>query len=162
MTGLRFFTVYGPWGRPDMAMYLFTRAIFAGEPIDVFNNGNMERDFTYVDDVVEALVRVGDKPAAVNPNWSGQAPDPATSNAPYSHLQHRQQRACEAHALDRTHRRGGRHEGDPAFAADAARRCARDLCDVRDLAAAVDFAPRTSIEDGVKRFVDWYKAYYGA
>ncbi|HVK79643.1 MAG TPA: SDR family NAD(P)-dependent oxidoreductase, partial [Verrucomicrobiae bacterium] len=83
VTGLRFFTVYGTWGRPDMAMYLFTRAICAGEPIDVFNNGDMERDFTYVDDVVEALVRVGEKPALANPNWDGHRPDPASSTAPY-------------------------------------------------------------------------------
>ncbi|UPT62242.1 MAG: NAD-dependent epimerase [Hyphomonadaceae bacterium JAD_PAG50586_4] len=162
MTGLRFFTVYGPWGRPDMAMYLFTRAIFAGEPIDVFNNGNMERDFTYVDDVVEALVRVGDKPAEVDPSWSGSAPDPASSNAPYriynignnapvklTRLIELLEEAIGKKAIQRLL---PMQPGDvPATYAD-----------VRDLAAAVDFAPRTSIEDGVKRFVDWYKAYYGA
>lgn len=82
-TGLRFFTVYGPWGRPDMAVYLFTKAILEGKPIEVFNNGDMERDFTFVDDVVEALVRIGDRPAAPDPAWSGQSPDPATSSAPY-------------------------------------------------------------------------------
>ena len=82
-TGLRFFTVYGPWGRPDMALYLFTRAMLAGEPINVFNNGEMERDFTYIDDVIEAVARVGERPAAANPAWSGAAPDPASSTAPY-------------------------------------------------------------------------------
>jgi UDP-glucuronate 4-epimerase len=162
MTGLRFFTVYGPWGRPDMAMYLFTRAIIAGEPIDVFNNGDMERDFTYVDDVVEALVRVGDKPAQVDPSWSGQAPDPATSNAPYriynignnapvklTRLIGLIEAAVGKKAIQRLL---PMQPGDvPATYAD-----------VRDLAAAVDFAPRTAIEDGVKRFVAWYKAYYGA
>ncbi|WP_135211591.1 NAD-dependent epimerase [Vitreimonas flagellata] len=162
MTGLRFFTVYGPWGRPDMAMYLFTRAIFAGEPIDVFNNGEMERDFTYVDDVVEALVRVGDKPAEVNPNWTGEAPDPATSNAPYriynignnapvklTQLIELIENAVGKKAIKRML---PMQPGDvPATYAD-----------VRDLAAAVDFAPRTGIEDGVRRFVDWYKTYYGA
>ena len=162
MTGLRFFTVYGPWGRPDMAMYLFTRAIIAGEPIDVFNNGDMERDFTYVDDVVEALVRVGDKPAQVDPSWSGQAPDPATSNAPYriynignnapvklTRLIELLEAAIGKKAIQRLL---PMQPGDvPATYAD-----------VKDLAAAVDFAPRTGIEDGVKRFVDWYKAYYGA
>ena len=162
LTGLRFFTVYGPWGRPDMAMYLFTRAIIAGEPIDVFNNGDMERDFTYVDDVVEALVRVGDKPAQVDPSWSGQAPDPATSNAPYriynignnapvklTRLIELLEAAIGKKAIQRLL---PMQPGDvPATYAD-----------VKDLAAAVDFAPRTGIEDGVKRFVDWYKAYYGA
>lgn len=162
MTGLRFFTVYGPWGRPDMAMYLFTRAIIAGEPIDVFNNGDMERDFTYVDDVVEALVRVGDKPAAVNPNWSGQAPDPATSSAPYriynigNNAPVKLTRLIEliedAVGKKAIKRMLPMQPGDvPATYAD-----------VRDLAAAVDFSPRTSIEEGVRRFVDWYKAYYGA
>lgn len=162
MTGLRFFTVYGPWGRPDMAMYLFTRAIFAGEPIDVFNNGDMERDFTYVDDVVEALVRVGDKPAEVDPSWSGQAPDPATSSAPYRiynignnapvKLTRLIELIEEAVGKKAIQRLLPMQPGDvPATYAD-----------IGDLAAAVDFAPRTSIEDGVKRFVDWYKAYYCA
>ena len=82
-TGLRFFTVYGPWGRPDMALFLFTKAILAGEPIDVFNQGNMQRDFTYIDDIVEGVVRVTDQPAAPNPEWDGKAPDPGTSSAPY-------------------------------------------------------------------------------
>jgi UDP-glucuronate 4-epimerase len=145
-----------------MAMYLFTRAIIAGEPIDVFNNGDMERDFTYVDDVVEALVRVGDKPAQVDPSWSGQAPDPATSNAPYriynignnapvklTRLIGLIEAAVGKKAIQRLL---PMQPGDvPATYAD-----------VRDLAAAVDFAPRTAIEDGVKRFVAWYKAYYGA
>ncbi len=162
MTGLRFFTVYGPWGRPDMAMYLFTRAIMAGEPIDVFNNGDMERDFTYVDDVVEALVRVGDKPAEVDPSWSGQAPDPATSSAPYRiynignnapvKLTRLIELIEEAVGKKAIQRLLPMQPGDvPATYAD-----------IGDLAAAVDFAPRTSIEDGVKRFVDWYKAYYCA
>jgi len=82
-TGLRFFTVYGPWGRPDMALFLFTRAILAGAPIDVFNHGRMRRDFTYIDDIVEGVVRVIDRPAAPNPLWSGDHPDPGSSAAPY-------------------------------------------------------------------------------
>ena len=161
MTGLRFFTVYGPWGRPDMAMYLFTRAIFAGEPIDVFNNGDMERDFTYVDDVVEALVRVGDKPALANPNWDGQAPDPASSTAPYriynigNNAPVKLMRLIEliedAVGKKAIKRMLPMQPGDvPATFAD-----------VEDLARAVDFAPRTSIEDGVRRFIAWYKDYYG-
>ncbi len=161
MTGLRFFTVYGPWGRPDMAMYLFTRAIFAGEPIDVFNNGDMERDFTYVDDVVEALVRVGDQAATPNPNWSGQTPDPATSTAPYRlynignsqpvKLMHLIKLIEEAVGKKALVRMLPMQPGDvPATFAD-----------VEDLAQAVDFAPRTSIEMGVQRFVRWYRDYCG-
>jgi UDP-glucuronate 4-epimerase len=161
MTGLRFFTVYGPWGRPDMAMYLFTRAIFAGEPIDVFNNGEMERDFTYVDDVVEALVRVGDKPALANPDWDGQAPDPASSTAPYriynigNNAPVKLMRLIEliedAVGKKALKRMLPMQPGDvPATFAD-----------VEDLARAVDFAPRTSIEMGVQRFVRWYRDYCG-
>jgi UDP-glucuronate 4-epimerase len=161
MTGLRFFTVYGPWGRPDMAMYLFTRAIFAGEPIDVFNNGDMERDFTYVDDVVEALVRVGDQAATPNANWSGQTPDPATSTAPYRlynignsrpvKLMHLIKLIEEAVGKKALLRMLPMQPGDvPATFAD-----------VEDLAQAVDFAPRTSIEMGVQRFVRWYRDYCG-
>jgi UDP-glucuronate 4-epimerase len=160
-TGLRFFTVYGPWGRPDMAVYLFTKAILEGQPIDVFNNGEMERDFTYVDDVVEALVRVGDQPAAANPAWRGDAPDPATSRAPYrlynignhqpvklTHLIEVIEQACGKTAEKRYL---PMQPGDvPATYAD-----------VEDLARAVGFAPRTPIEDGVARFVDWYRAYHG-
>lgn len=160
-TGLRFFTVYGPWGRPDMAMYLFTRAIFAGEPIDVFNNGDMERDFTYVDDVVESLVRVGDKPATPNPNWSGQTPDPATSTAPYRlynignnnpvKLMRLIELIEDAVGKKALLRMLPMQPGDvPATFAD-----------VEDLARAVDFAPRTSIEEGVKRSVAWYRDYRG-
>ena len=92
-TGLRFFTVYGPWGRPDMALYLFTRAILAGRPIDVFNHGHMRRDFTYIDDIVEGVVRVIDRLPQPNPAWSGDAPDPGTSTRPVPRLQHRQQPA---------------------------------------------------------------------
>lgn len=161
MTGLRFFTVYGPWGRPDMAMYLFTRAIAAGEPIDVFNNGDMERDFTYVDDVVESLVRVGDRPAEANPSWSGLTPDPASSSAPYriynigNNAPVRLTRLIElieqAVGKPAIKRMLPMQPGDvPATFAD-----------VVDLARDVDFAPRTPIEEGVRRFVAWYKSYYG-
>lgn len=161
MTGLRFFTVYGPWGRPDMAMYLFTRAIAAGEPIDVFNNGDMERDFTYVDDVVESLVRVGDQPATPNPNWSGQAPDPATSTAPYRlynignnnpvKLMRLIELIEDAVGKKAIKRMLPMQPGDvPATFAD-----------VSDLTRDVDFAPRTPIEEGVQRFVAWYRDYRG-
>jgi UDP-glucuronate 4-epimerase len=161
-TGLRFFTVYGPWGRPDMAMFLFAKAILAGEPIDVFNNGEMHRDFTYVDDIVESLVRVGDRTARPNPSWDSQAPDPATSNAPYqiynigNHSPVKLMRLIEV-IEDKLGKKAIKNfmplqPGDvPATYAD-----------VDDLARDVDFHPRTPIEVGVGRFVDWYRGYYGA
>lgn len=161
VTGLRFFTVYGPWGRPDMALYLFTKAVFEGKPIDVFNNGEMQRDFTYVDDVVEAVTRVGDRIPVPNANWSGQAPDPSTSNAPYqiynigNHSPVKLMRLIEV-IEDATGKQAQKNylpmqPGDvPATYADVA-----------DLTRDVDFAPRTPIETGVKRFVDWYRDYYG-
>lgn len=160
-TGLRFFTVYGPWGRPDMAMFLFARAILAGEPIDVFNNGEMQRDFTYIDDIVEALVRVGQRTAQPDSAWSGAAPDPATSNAPYrlynigNHSPVQLMRLIEIieDALGRKAIKNflPMQPGDvPATFAD-----------VDDLARDVDFQPRTPIEVGVKRFIDWYRGYYG-
>ncbi len=161
VTGLRFFTVYGPWGRPDMAMYLFTSAILEGRPIDVFNNGQMQRDFTYVDDVVESLVRVGDKPAQANTDWSGEAPDAATSNAPYRIFNiGNSEPVTLTRLIEAIERATGKtaiknllpmQPGDvPATYAD-----------VSDLMLYVDFAPRTSIEDGAQRFVDWYRGYYG-
>lgn len=161
-TGLRFFTVYGPWGRPDMAVYLFTKAILAGEPIDVFNNGDMERDFTYVDDVVEALVRVGDRPATPNPSWSGQAPDPASSNAPYRLYNIGNNAPVKLLRLIEVM--------EDAIGKKAIKRMLpmqpgdvpATFADVDDLTRDVDFAPRTSIETGVQRFVSWYKAYHGA
>jgi UDP-glucuronate 4-epimerase len=161
-TGLRFFTVYGPWGRPDMALYLFTRAMLAGEPINVFNNGEMERDFTYVDDVVEAVVRVGDRPAQPDPTWRGDAPDPASSKAPYriynigNHAPVKLAKliAVLEDALGRTAVKNmlPMQPGDvPATYAD-----------IDDLARDVGFAPHTPIEEGVKRFVAWYRDYYKA
>ncbi|MEZ6023922.1 MAG: NAD-dependent epimerase [Hyphomonadaceae bacterium] len=160
-TGLRFFTVYGPWGRPDMAMFLFARAILAGEAIDVFNHGNMERDFTYVDDIVESVVRVGDNIAAPNAGWSSDTPDPATSSAPYrlynigNHSPVKLMRLIEIieDALGMKAKKNflAMQPGDvPATFADVA-----------DLARDVDFSPRTPIETGVQRFVDWYRSYYG-
>jgi UDP-glucuronate 4-epimerase len=159
-TGLRFFTVYGPWGRPDMALFLFTRAILAGEPIDVFNNGDMERDFTYIDDIVEGVVRTSDTIAAPDPRWSGAAPDPATSRAPYriynigNNKPVRLMRLIEVleHAIGRTAVRNylPMQPGDvPATFAD-----------VDDLVRDIGFRPHTPIEAGVQRFVDWYRGYY--
>lgn len=159
-TGLRFFTVYGPWGRPDMAMFLFTKAILAGQPIDVFNNGRMERDFTYVDDIVEALVRVGDRPATPNAGWDGKTPDPATSNAPYriynigNHSPVQLMRVIEL--LEQKLGKTAIKNFLPMQPGDVP----ATFADVDDLARDVDFAPRTPIEEGVSRFVDWYRDYY--
>jgi len=160
-TGLRFFTVYGPWGRPDMAVYLFTRAILAGEPIDVFNNGEMQRDFTYVDDVVEALVRVGERPATANEAWDGDAPDPATSTAPYriynigNHAPVKLMRLIEV--IEAACGKTAIKTMKPLQAGDVP----ATYADVDDLTRDVNFAPKTPIEVGVQRFVDWYRGYYG-
>ena len=161
-TGLRFFTVYGPWGRPDMMMFIFTKAILAGQPIDVFNNGEMQRDFTYVDDIVESLVRVGDRTAIANPNWSGNEPDPATSTAPYqiynigNHSPVKLMRVIEI--LEEALGKKATKNLMPMQPGDVP----ATYADVEDLARDVDFAPRTPIEVGVKRFVDWYRSYYNA
>ncbi|MCJ2107381.1 NAD-dependent epimerase [Methylobacterium sp. E-041] len=161
-TGLRFFTVYGPWYRPDMALFLFTRAILAGEPISVFNNGLMQRDFTYVDDVVDGVVRIGERIAAPNPGWDGARPDPGTSAAPYRLYNIGNNQPVQLlHLIDVL-------EG--CLGVKAVRRMlpmqAGDVpatfADVDDLSAAVGFAPSTPIEAGVERFVRWYRAYYRA
>ncbi len=161
-TGLRFFTVYGPWGRPDMALYLFTRAILAGEPIDVFNDGRMRRDFTYIDDVVEAVVRLIDRPAAGDPAWSGDRPDAGTSKAPYRLYNVGNSEPVELLAMiGMLEAKLGRRAilnllpiqpGDvPATFADCA-----------DLARDVGFSPRTPLAEGIDRFVDWYRDYHRA
>ncbi|MCJ2114142.1 NAD-dependent epimerase [Methylobacterium sp. E-025] len=161
-TGLRFFTVYGPWYRPDMALFLFTRAILAGEPISVFNNGLMQRDFTYVDDVVDGVVRISERIAAPNPGWDGARPDPGTSAAPYRLYNIGNNQPVQLlHLIDVL-------EG--CLGVKAVRRMlpmqAGDVratfADVDDLSAAVGFAPSTPIEAGVERFVRWYRAYYRA
>jgi UDP-glucuronate 4-epimerase len=158
-TGLRFFTVYGPWGRPDMAMWLFTAAIAEQRPIRLFNHGHMRRDFTYIDDAVEAVVRLVDKLPAGNPNWSGAAPDPATSPAPWRVYNIGNNRPVEVtqvvglieHALGKEAIR----ELVPMQPGDLP----ETRADVTNLTAAVDFAPDTPIEEGVGRFVAWYRDY---
>jgi UDP-glucuronate 4-epimerase len=160
-TGLRFFTVYGPWGRPDMAIWLFTAAIAEGRPIQLFNDGHMQRDFTYVDDVVEAVVRLIEKPAAGNPTWSGDAPDPATSRAPWRVYNIGNNRPTEVTEVVRLIEQA---LGKPAIR-ELAPMQPGDLpetrADVADLAAAVGFSPTTPIADGIARFVAWYRAYAG-
>ncbi len=161
VTGLRFFTVYGPWGRPDMALFLFTRKILAGEPIDVFNEGHHARDFTYVDDIVEGVLRTADKVATANPDWNGDHPDPATSNAPYRlynignnnpvDLMHFI--ACIEKALGR--------EAKKNFLPLQPGDVPKTYANVDALVADVGFKPATPIEDGIAKFIAWYRSYYG-
>ncbi|MEP6779785.1 MAG: NAD-dependent epimerase [Gemmatimonadaceae bacterium] len=159
-TGLRFFTVYGPWGRPDMALFLFTKAILEGRPIDVFNHGKMLRDFTYIDDIVEGVIRTSDKIASPNPEWNSDKPDPGTSRAPYriynignnnpvelmqliGALEKQLGRVAEKNMMEL-------QPGDvPATYAD-----------VDDLARDVGFTPKTPIETGIANFVQWYRDYF--
>jgi UDP-glucuronate 4-epimerase len=159
-TGLRFFTVYGPWGRPDMALFLFTRAILEGAPIDVFNNGLMQRDFTYVDDIVEGIARVMDNVPVPDASWSGQMPDPATSFAPYRLYNIGNNRPVELlrfiEVLESCLGRKAIRNMLPLQAGDLPATAA----DIEDLAAAVGFQPKTSIETGIARFVEWYRSFY--
>ncbi len=158
-TGLRFFTVYGPWGRPDMAMWLFTAAILENRPIRLFNHGRMRRDFTYVDDAVEAVVRLIERPATPDPAWKGEDPDPATSHAPWRIYNIGNNRPVKVLDLVRLIEAalGCRAvcELAPMHPGDVPETCA----DVAPLAAAVGFCPATPIEEGVRRFVSWYQAY---
>jgi UDP-glucuronate 4-epimerase len=160
-TGLRFFTVYGPWGRPDMALFLFTRAILAGKPIDVFNQGRMRRDFTYVDDIVEGVVRTADRPAAASADWRGDRPDPGTSAAPYRLYNignHEPVELMEFIAVLES-KLGVKAKLNllPIQPGDVPATWA----DVGELMHDVGFSPSTPIDVGVGRFVDWYRAYYG-
>jgi UDP-glucuronate 4-epimerase len=159
-TGLRFFTVYGPWGRPDMAMFLFTRAILEGKPIQVFNRGKMRRDFTYIDDIVEGVVRTLDQAAAPNPDWNGARPDSATSAAPYRLYNIGNNNPVELmhliETIEKTVGKTAEKELLPIQPGDVP----ATFADVEALAAAVGFKPETGIEDGVKAFVDWYRGFY--
>jgi len=159
-TGLRFFTVYGPWGRPDMALFLFTRAILEGRPIDVYNEGRMRRDFTYIDDIIEGVVRVMGKIPSGSPAWSGARPDPASSFAPYRIYNIGNNRPVALMdfiaALEKHLGRKAAMRMLPMQPGDVPETCA----DVDDLMADVGFRPGTSIEEGIGRFVDWYREYY--
>ena len=159
-TGLRFFTVYGPWGRPDMALFLFTKAILEGKPIDVFNNGKMQRDFTYIDDIVEGVMRVVDTIPASNSSWRGDQPDPGTSYAPFKLYNIGNNSPVELlHFIEVLEEcLGKRAEKNllPLQAGDVP----ATYADVDDLMKDVGFKPATSIEDGIGRFVEWYREYY--
>jgi len=159
-TGLRFFTVYGPWGRPDMAMWLFASAIIAGRPIKLFNHGNMRRDFTYIDDVVEAVVRLVERPPAPNPNWSSEAPDPGSSGAPWRVYNIGNNNPVEllevVRLLERSIGKKAKRELLPMQPGDVP----ATFANVADLIREVGFKPSTSVADGVARFIEWYRAYH--
>ena len=158
-TGLRFFTVYGPWGRPDMALFLFTRAILAGEPIKVFNNGRMQRDFTYIDDIVEGVVRVMDKTATPNPAWDGARPDPGTSSAPYRLYNIGNNNPVKLtefiDAIEQALGMPAERELLPMQPGDVA----ATYANIDDLVADVDYRPQTPIQVGIDNFVAWYREY---
>ncbi|MEZ5851421.1 MAG: NAD-dependent epimerase [Hyphomicrobiaceae bacterium] len=160
-TGLRFFTVYGPWGRPDMAPFLFVRAILAGEPIKVFNNGNHTRDFTYVDDIVEGVIRTSDRIATPDPAWNSDDPDPATSNAPYRIYNIGNNAPVKLmDYIEATEEALGRkavRELLPMQPGDVP----DTFADVTELADAVGYRPATPVREGVARLVAWYRDYYG-
>ena len=161
-TGLRFFTVYGPWGRPDMALFIFTKAILEDKPIDVFNFGRMQRDFTYIDDIVEGVVRVIDRIPGPNPEWSGNNPDPSSSYAPYKLYNIGNNNPVELmHFIEVLEDCLGKKAEKnllPIQAGDVP----ATYADVDDLINDVGFKPSTTIESGIKKFVEWYKAYYKA
>ncbi len=160
-TGLRFFTVYGPWGRPDMAMWIFAKAILEGQPIRLFNHGRMRRDFTFVDDVVEALVRLIERPAVPDPAWSAQSPDPGRSSAPWRIFNVGNRNPVEVlrvvELIERALGRKAVRELVPMQPGDVP----ETYADVDDLAAETGFSPKTPIEEGVARFIDWYRSYHG-
>ena len=159
-TGLRFFTVYGPWGRPDMALFLFTKAILAGKPIEVYNHGRMKRDFTYIDDIVEGVVRALDRPAAPDPGWSGETPNSATSSAPYRLYNIGNHQPVELlrmiDMLEQALGKTAKKNFLPIQAGDVP----ATYADVQDLINDVGFKPDTPLEEGIRKFVEWYRAFY--
>jgi len=159
-TGLRFFTVYGPWGRPDMALFIFTKAILAGKPIDVYNFGRMRRDFTYVDDIVEGVLRVTERIPGSNPEWTGEAPDPASSQAPYVLYNIGNNQPVELLTLIETIEDALGKKALKNMMPIQAGDVPETYADVDALIADVGFKPETTIQDGVRRFVSWYRAYY--
>jgi len=162
VTGLRFFTVYGPWGRPDMSLFLFTKKILADEPIDVFNHGDHARDFTYIDDIVEGVVRTLDQVPKSDPDWNSDSPDPGTSSAPYrlynignnSPVELMQFIECLEKALGK--------KAEKNFLPMQPGDVRETFADIDDLNEAVGFRPDTRLEDGIQRFVDWYREHYQA
>ncbi|HSG10724.1 MAG TPA: NAD-dependent epimerase [Gammaproteobacteria bacterium] len=161
VTGLRFFTVYGPWGRPDMAYFSFTRNILEGKPINVFNNGNHSRDFTYIDDIIEGVVRVLDRVPAPDPDWSGDHPDSASSSAPYRLYNIGNNEPVELmHYIGVLEKCLGR-EAEKNMLPMQPGDVRATYADIDDLVRDVGYRPATTVEDGLARFVDWYREFYG-
>ena len=159
-TGLRFFTVYGPWGRPDMALFLFTKAILEGRPIEVFNHGKMQRDFTYVDDIVEGVVRALDRPAQPETEWTGDQPDPSSSSAPYRLYNIGNHQPVELMRFIEVLEQALGKKADKKLLPLQAGDVPATYADVADLTRDVGFKPATPIEVGIARFVEWYRQYY--
>ena len=159
-TGLRFFTVYGPWGRPDMALFKFTKALLADQPIQVFNFGNHRRDFTYIDDIVEGIVRVLDRPAVAHPAWSGERPDPGTSQAPWRVYNIGNNRPVQLNdyiaAIESALGKTAKKELLPLQAGDVP----DTYADVDDLVEQFQYRPATTVQEGISRFVSWYREYF--
>ncbi len=159
-TGLRFFTVYGPWGRPDMALFLFTKSILEDKPISVFNNGNHTRDFTYVEDIAEGVLRITDQPAEPNPDWDPALPDPATSNAPFRVYNIGNNSPVKLmdyiHAIEKALGKEAKLDLLPLQPGDVP----DTYANVENLMQAVDYKPATPVEEGVASFVSWYRDYY--
>jgi UDP-glucuronate 4-epimerase len=160
-TGLRFFTVYGPWGRPDMALFLFTKAITEGKPIDVYNNGHMQRDFTYIDDIIEGVVRVIDNPPKSNAEWTGSKPDPSSSVATYKIYNIGNSSPVKLMDFIEAIEKALGSKAEKNFLPIQAGDVPSTWADVEDLWAKLNFRPATTIEQGVSRFVAWYREYYG-
>jgi UDP-glucuronate 4-epimerase len=160
-TGLRFFTVYGPWGRPDMALFIFTRAILAGTPIDIYNDGKMKRDFTYIDDIVEGVIRSLDSVPKGNPDWNGKHPDPATSPAPYRIFN-----IGNSHPVNLMDFIGALED---ALGKQAVKNflplqpgdVPATWADIKDLTRDLNYKPRTDFRKGIALFVEWYREFYG-
>jgi UDP-glucuronate 4-epimerase len=160
-TGLRFFTVYGPWGRPDMALFLFTEAILSHKPIKVFNNGEMMRDFTYIDDIVEGVFRIMGKPPAPDPKWDPRHPDPATSNCPYKIYNIGNNQPVTLMRFIGVLERALGMTAEKEFLDMQPGDVPATYADIEDLTEFVGFRPQTPIETGIKNFVSWYKSYHG-
>ncbi len=159
-TGLRFFTVYGPWGRPDMALFLFTKAILENKPMNVFNNGNMQRDFTYIDDIVEGVIRVIDRVPQGNPDWDGKKPDPCTSKAPYKLYNIGNNNPVQLmdfiHTLEKVLDKKAKINFMPLQAGDVP----STYADVEDLVQDLGYKPETTVEEGITKFVQWYRDFF--
>jgi UDP-glucuronate 4-epimerase len=160
-TGLRFFTVYGPWGRPDMALFLFTKAILEGRPIKVFNNGKMQRDFTYIDDIVEGIARVMVKIPGANPSWSGDAPDPGTSYAPYKLYNIGNNSPVQLSEFISEIERALNMKAEKQYLPMQPGDVPATYADISDLSRDAGFEPKTPLSEGIARFIAWYKSYYG-